>query len=108
MWALPDCPEWTCPALFLPGRRSTSDLGSFVPAALPPVLLPSLPARPQSLPIAFSSPPVLRFLPQLISLLPAQLSVPSLPPSLRASLRRWVGPPSFYPAFYRSGRRQPS
>src|SRR6478672_835288 len=101
MWALPDCPEWTCPALFLPGRKSTSDLGSFVPAALPPVLLPSLPARPQSVPVAFSSPPVLRFLPQLISLLPALASASSLRRSLPASLRqqRWVQAPPFYPAF---------
>src|SRR5579864_6336722 len=107
MWALPDCPEWTCPAPFLPGRRSTSGLGPFEPVVLPPVLLPSLPARLQPVPVAFSSLPAFPLcLPQLISFLSALLSAPSRFPSLRASLRqrRHVRPPSFYPPFCRSGR----
>src|ERR1041385_1142063 len=103
MWAFPDCLEWTCPALFLPERTSTSGLS--VPAVLPRALLPTLPAPLQSVPLAFSSLPVrLQCLLRLILLLPALLSAPWLLPFLRASLRRLVRPPSFYPAFYRSGR----
>src|ERR1043166_5585296 len=94
MWAFPDCPEWTYPALFLPARKLTLDPGPFVPAALPLVLLLSLPAPLQSVLVAFSS-------------LPALLSAPLLLPFLRASLRqgRHVRSPSSYPAFYRSGLR---
>src|SRR5260370_7176758 len=70
LWALPDCPKWTCRAPFLRGRTSTSRLLPSLAAPLQSVSLPppSLPLL--SLPAAFRSVPLL--LSSLASLLPAQ------------------------------------
>src|SRR5262245_16945322 len=101
MWALPDCPGWTCPARFLLGRRLTSGLAPSGPALLPSVLVPSLPASLRPVPVPYSSPPeLLSCLPELLSFLPALLpSALSLLPSLPSPCRhqRRVRPRAFYP-----------
>src|SRR6266849_2501819 len=83
LWALPDCPKWTCRAPFLRGRTSTSRLLPSLAAPLQSVSLPPPSLPPPSLP-----PPSL----PLLSLPAAFRSVPVLLSSLAALLAARVQP----------------
>src|SRR5216684_5202620 len=83
LWALPDCPKWTCRAPFLRGRTSTSRLLPSLAAPLQSVSLPPPSLPPPSLP-----PPSL----PLLSLPAAFRSVPVLLLSLAALLAARVRP----------------
>src|SRR5260370_29005125 len=87
LWALPDCPKWTCRAPFLRGRTSTSRLLPSLAAPLQSVSLPP-PALPLlSLPAAFRSVPVL--LSSLAALLAARVQprAPRQGPQAKSSER---------------------
>src|SRR6266403_2134942 len=76
--ALPHCPKWTCRALFLRGRTSTSRLLPFLAASLQSVSLHPLSLHPPSLPL-LSLPAALPCVPVLLPSLAALLAAPLQP-----------------------------